>query len=146
VLFAGYRMLAVEGQLLKTLGVSHPKEGNPYHRDGRGVDQPVADSGEGTGEATAAAESVQPTDAAATDGAAAATPAVSVDENAVEGQPAASADQSAATPQAEGQPTEAAPATEKQAAQAPTEGFKDAGKASDDSVMSLNFNPVWSVE
>lgn len=146
VLFAGYRMLAVEGQLLKTLGVSHPKEGTPYHRDGRGVDQPVADSGEGTGEATAAAESVQPTDAAATDGAAAATPAVSVDENAVEGQPAATADQPAATPQAEGQPTEAAPATEKQAAQAPTEGFKDAGKASDDSVMSLNFNPVWSVE
>lgn len=146
-IFAGYRMLAVEGQLLKTLGVSHPKEAMPYHRDMRGENIPTADAGGNTDTATASTESVQPAAAAATEGAAQATPAVSVDENAVEAQPAASSgDQPAAKPQADAQPTEPAPAADKQAAQAPSEGFKDAGKASDDSVMSLNFNPVWSVE
>ncbi len=148
-LFAGYRMLAVEGQLLKTLGVSQRKEGTPYHRDMRGENISTAAAGPASPDtATAATESVQPAEAATTEGAAQATPAAAnVDENAVEAQPAASSgDQPAAKPQADAQPSEPSPAAEKQAAQAPTEGFKEAGKASDDSVMSLNFNPVWSVE
>ena len=146
VLFAGYRMLAVEGQLLRTLGVSHPQEGNPYHRDARGVDQPLADAGPvDQATATANAEATPPADGAAATDAAATAPAANIDQNAAEGQPAP-ADQPATKPQADAQPVQATPASDKQAAEAPTEGFKDAGKATDDSVMSLNFNPVWSVQ
>jgi adhesin transport system outer membrane protein len=150
VLFAGYRMLAVQGQLLKTLGISHPKEGMTG-------EMAKAEPVPGAENATASTDEAQPaatSEGAATEAtpaAAEATPAAAVDQNASEGQPAAEANPAdvkpaEGQPSADAQPPEAAPA-DKQAAQAPTEGFKDAsGQVSDDAAMSLNFNPVWSVE
>ncbi len=150
-LFAGYRMLAVEGELLKQLGVNHPKEGMTHD---------MADAEQGKGAVTEATETSTPAPAdAATDATApaAAAPAAA-DATAA---PAASADQNAAPPangQAQpadsGQPAAAAQASDtaapaasdKQAAQAPSEGFKQAGQVSDDGAMQMNFNPVWNVE
>ena len=58
-LFAGYRMLAVEGQLLKQLGVNHPKEGMTHD---------MADAEQGKGAVTEATETSTPAPAdAATD-------------------------------------------------------------------------------
>jgi adhesin transport system outer membrane protein len=141
-LFAGYRMLAVEGQLLKTLGVTNRKEGMTMEM----ADKPA----EPADQNAAAADSSQPADGAA-DGA---TPAASTDENAApaaDAQPAADTTPADAKPAAETKPAAdaqpKAPASDKQATQAPTEGFKQAsGQVSDDSVMTLNFNPVWSVQ
>jgi adhesin transport system outer membrane protein len=148
-LFAGYRMLAVQGQLLKTLGIAHPKEGMTGEMAKTESVEP--ETATATEEAQPAAATSEGAATEATPASAEATPAAAVDQNASEGQPAAEAKPAdvkpaEGQPSADAQPSEAAPA-DKQAAQAPTEGFKDAsGKVSDDAAMSLNFNPVWSVE
>jgi len=160
-LFSGYKMLAVEGELLKQLGVNRPKEGMTHD---------MADAEQGKGAVTEATETSAPADAAATTDAtapaaapaaadgtaapAAVAPAASADQKAApsadgqtppadNGQPAA-----APAPQASDTAAPAAPtaASDKQAAQAPSEGFKQAGQVSDDGAMQMNFNPVWNVE
>ena len=149
-LFAGYRMLAVEGQLLKQLGVNHPKEGMTHD---------MADAEQGKGAVTEATETSTPApaDAAATTDATApaagpAAPAASADQNAAppadgQAKPAADSGQpAAAAPAPQASDTAAPAASDKQAAQAPSEGFKQAGQVSDDGAMQMNFNPVWNVE
>jgi adhesin transport system outer membrane protein len=158
-LFAGYRMLAVEGQLLKQLGVNHPKEGMTHD---------MADAEQGKGAVTEATETSTPAPAdAATDATAPAAaapaaadatvaPAASADQNAAppangQAQPATDNGQPAAAPQApatapQASDTAAPAASDKQAEEAPSEGFKQAGQVSDDGAMQMNFNPVWNVE
>lgn len=126
-LFAGYRLLAVQGQLLSSLGVKNRPEGMTMEQQEMAEDNPEA---AGTNFAMDTEEDIM---AGAENGESGVTLS-SEEEIMKEGQPAAATEE---TP---------APA-ETQQSQAPTEGFKDAsGAVTDDSVMSLNFNPVWSVE
>ena len=126
-LFAGYRLLAVQGQLLSSLGVKNRPEGMTLEQQEMAEDNPDA----------AGSKFAMGTDEDVMEGAENGEGVTLSSEEEImnEGQPAAA--------------TETAPAAEEpqQSAQAPTEGFKDAsGEVTDDSVMSLNFNPVWSVE
>jgi adhesin transport system outer membrane protein len=137
-LFAGYRLLAAQGRLLSTLGVNHRPESNPAMASRMSGEPRVAE----------AAEEVPAEAAPAAEGATEQAPAPAATEAAPaapEAQPAAEA----APVAPEAQPAaEAAPAAPVESAQAPTEGFKDAAAAnvSDDSLMSLSFNPMWSVQ
>ena len=137
-LFAGYRLLAAQGRLLSTLGVNHRPESNPAMASRMRGEPRVAEAApEVAPEAVPAADvTTEQAPAPAATEAAPAAPA--------EAQPAVEA-----TPAPEAQPAaEAAPAAPVESAQAPTEGFKDAAaeNVSDDSLMSLSFNPMWSVQ
>lgn len=146
-LFAGYRLLAVQGRMLAALGVNHRPEASPAMAAATSEEPNEMDAA--TTETAPVATETAP---AATDGAtpaaqgeeqapAAETPAAATEEGAPAGEPAAAADAESA-PSIE---PAAGPAVE--SAQAPTQGFKDAaGEVSDESLMSLNFNPVWSVQ
>lgn len=117
-LFAGYRLLAVQGQLISSMGVKNRPEGMTMEQQEMAEDDP---EGASTKFALADEDSIMAeVDDSLTD----------EEEMTTEGA------------------TEVEPAEDtKQAAQAPSEGFKEAsGEVTDDSVMSLNFNPVWSVE
>jgi adhesin transport system outer membrane protein len=154
-LFAGYRLLAAQGRLLNTLGVNHRPESNPAMVSTMAEEPKMAEAvpeaapeavpAEGAtatdGQAPAAAPEGQAGDETATP----AAPAADTAEGAGEPAPAATE----AAPAAEAAPSaEAAPAAPVESAQAPTEGFKDAAaeNVSDQSLMSLSFNPMWSVQ
>lgn len=122
-LFAGYRLLAVQGQLLSSLGVKNRQEGMTLEQQEMAEDDP---EGAGTKFAMEEEDSVMA--------------AVSEEDGLVLSSEEEIMSEGEAI-EVESQPVET------QAAQAPVEGFKEAsGEVTDDSVMSLNFNPVWSVE
>ncbi len=125
-LFAGYRMLAVQGQLLSSLGVKNRPEGMTLEQQEMAEDDP---DGAATRFAMESESDDVMADVSESDGGVvlATEEEIMSEEEVVE--------------EVEGEPMET------QAAQAPAEGFKEAsGEVTDDSVMSLNFNPVWSVE
>ena len=126
-LFAGYRLLAVQGQLLSSLGVKNRPEGMTMEQQEMAEDDP-----EGASTKFALYDGTENVMAGAEEGEGGVV--LSTEEEIMnEGQPAAM--------------DEEAVVVETQEAQAPSEGFKDAsGEVTDDSVMSLNFNPVWAVE
>ena len=125
-LFAGYRLLAVQGQLLSSLGVKNRQEGMTMEQQEMAEDDP---DGASTKFALADEDSVMT--------------AVSEDAGGV----VLSSEEEIMQEGQEAVEVESVPAETTQAAQAPAEGFKEAsGEVTDDSVMSLNFNPVWSVE
>ena len=145
-IFAGYRILATGGLLLENMGISPPPESVVA-----GVDIPetnIDDVALAYGSfdeeiseqpAIAEAEGIEPA-AGAEEGAVEGEPAAGVEEGAVEGETVAGIEEGAAEGEMVAGADMAVP-------DAPTEGFKEAeGEVADDTLLSLNFNPLWSLD
>jgi adhesin transport system outer membrane protein len=133
-IFAGYRLMATAGTLLDNLAVSRPAEALVAGYDPELAAEPPQEyAGE---ETPAEAEEVQP-EMVYEEGA---EPAVVVDETVLE-------EETVATEETTGVEEEEVVEAKPEVPDAPTEGFKEAeGEVSDDTLLSLNFNPLWSLE
>jgi adhesin transport system outer membrane protein len=159
-LFAGYRLLATAGTLLNNMGVSRPsasmvagyvpKKPAEESAPAYAAEEPSPE------ESVTGMEEVEPA-TAYDEGAEPVEPAVVVDETVLEEDTVAEEE-----PMAEAQPmveeevmveeettaeaeTMVEPKPEGPAA--PTEGFKQAkGEVTDDTLLSLNFSPLWSLD